>query len=124
MTEFYYDPDHDTNDHEPWSEMDIDDLKASAESGDSLKDAARFLCRSGALEDVKQKAAELGVRFCDAVEVIPWETQDETYGVSISHPGRTAQSYRVGTLIEAHREAQKLRRSFTELGRITHDERG
>jgi hypothetical protein len=65
MTEFYYDPDHDTNDNEPWSEMDIDDLKASAESGDSLRDAAIFLCRTGTLEEVAKKAAELGLIFRD-----------------------------------------------------------
>ena len=33
MTEFYYDPDHDTNDGTEWTHSDIDDLKAELEGG-------------------------------------------------------------------------------------------
>jgi hypothetical protein len=43
--------------------MDIADLKNHAEFGASLKETASFLCRAGSLEDVTQKAKELGLRF-------------------------------------------------------------
>jgi hypothetical protein len=63
MTEFYYDADRDTYDGCPWTETDIDDLRSSAESGSTFKEAATFLCRSGSVEDVAKKAAELGLHF-------------------------------------------------------------
>jgi hypothetical protein len=116
MNEFHYD--HGTDDSTPWSELDIEDLRASAESGDSLEDAATLLCRAGTLEEVKTKAQDLGLRFIDAVKVIPWEKEEYAYGVRVMHPGRTEQSYRVGSQADAHRAARKLRRSFTKLDKI------
>jgi hypothetical protein len=45
-----------------WTEMDIDDLKAAIEHGDSPEEAAEFLCRSGSIDDVARKARELGLK--------------------------------------------------------------
>ena len=42
-----------------WTDMDIDDQRASIEHG--LEEAAEFLCRSGSVDDVKRKAKELGL---------------------------------------------------------------
>ena len=60
---FYYSPDHDINDGNEWSEQDIADLKASLESGDTLEEAAGFLCRAGTVEEVRAKADELRLRY-------------------------------------------------------------
>ena len=40
-----------------WTEMDIEDLRASIEGGASIEDAAEFLCRSGTVDDVARKGA-------------------------------------------------------------------
>jgi hypothetical protein len=48
--------DPDINDGEPWSEMDIADLKNEVARGATLVEAARFLCRTGSLFDVAMKA--------------------------------------------------------------------
>ena len=53
----------DLNDFKDWSVMDIADLRNHAEFGASLKETASFLRRAGSLEDVTQKAKELGLRF-------------------------------------------------------------
>jgi hypothetical protein len=53
----------DLNDFKDWTVMDIADLRNHAEFGASLKETASFLCRAGSLEDVRQKAEELGLRF-------------------------------------------------------------
>ena len=45
-----------------WTEMDIDDLKAAIEHGDSPEEAAEFLCRSGSIDEVARKARELGLK--------------------------------------------------------------
>ncbi len=42
---------------QPWSELDIEDLKASIERGDSIEEIADFLCRD--VEEVSAKLAEL-----------------------------------------------------------------
>jgi hypothetical protein len=49
----------DANSGEPWSEMDIDDLKASLDYGNTYAQAASFLCRDEG--EVRQKAKELGL---------------------------------------------------------------
>jgi len=51
----------DRNDGKSWSEMDEPDLISSLERGDSIEEAAAFLCRSGTVEDVAAKALELGL---------------------------------------------------------------
>jgi hypothetical protein len=45
----------DIYDGEPWSEMDIEDLKGAVAYGSSLQETAEFLCRSGAPPDVAAK---------------------------------------------------------------------
>jgi hypothetical protein len=44
-----------------WTEMDIEDLKASIEHGRSVDEAAEFLCRAGNADDVARKCRELGL---------------------------------------------------------------
>jgi hypothetical protein len=44
----------DANQGEPWSEMDIKDLRASLDFGNTYADAARMLCRDE--DEVRQKA--------------------------------------------------------------------
>jgi hypothetical protein len=43
--DFYYDPDHDTNDGRAWTEDDIDDLRLVLANGGTIEDAAVLLCR-------------------------------------------------------------------------------
>jgi hypothetical protein len=62
---FYFDPDHDTNDRKPWSEMDKFDLRAAVESGNTPEEAAGFLCRSGTVEEVKRRADAMGLKWRD-----------------------------------------------------------
>jgi len=52
----------DRNDGKPWSAMDEADLILALERGDSIEEAAIFLCRSGTVEDVAAKALALGLR--------------------------------------------------------------
>jgi hypothetical protein len=42
----------DIYDRAPWTEMDIDDLKAEIEAGRSIEEAAEFLCRADSVDDV------------------------------------------------------------------------
>ena len=56
---FYYNPDHDTNDGNNWSAMDIEDLTNHLRSGGTVESAAQLLCREGTVEDVRRKAREL-----------------------------------------------------------------
>ena len=44
----------DANSGEPWSEMDIQDLRASLDFGNTIADAASMLCRDE--DEVRQKA--------------------------------------------------------------------
>jgi hypothetical protein len=53
----------DANDGKPWTEIDIEDLAAALRSGDTIEDAAEFLCRSGTIDDVRRKAEELGLSY-------------------------------------------------------------
>jgi hypothetical protein len=50
-------------DNEPWTEMDIAHLSAALGSGDTIEKAARFLLRSGTVDDVWRKADELGLSY-------------------------------------------------------------
>jgi hypothetical protein len=52
----------DGNDGKPWSEVDEADLISTIERGDSIEEAAIFLCRSGTTADVAAKAMALGLR--------------------------------------------------------------
>jgi len=53
----------DANDGEPWTDTDIEDLIEALKSGDTIEDAAEFLCRSGTIDEVRHKAEELGVAY-------------------------------------------------------------
>jgi hypothetical protein len=53
----------DANDGKEWSEMDVEDLIASADYGSTLEATAEYLCRSGTADEVAAKAKELGVTF-------------------------------------------------------------
>ena len=41
--------------------MDLDDLRAVIEDGGTIEEAAEFLCRSGTVGEVRDKARELGL---------------------------------------------------------------
>ena len=49
----------DANSGEPWSEMDITDLKDSVAYGDTIAETASFLCRDE--DEVREKMNELGL---------------------------------------------------------------
>jgi hypothetical protein len=49
----------DVNAGEPWSDMDVADLIASLDYGDTFAQAASFLCREE--DEVRQKARALGL---------------------------------------------------------------
>ena len=51
----------DINSGKAWSQLDLQDLKACSELGDSVADTALFLCRSK--EETRAKAEELGIRL-------------------------------------------------------------
>ena len=53
----------DIYDGTPWSADDIVDLRAAIEHGNTPEEAAGHLCRSGTVDDVKRKAAELGLTW-------------------------------------------------------------
>jgi len=50
-------------DDEPWTEMDSAHLRTALGSGDTIERAAKFLCRSGTVEEVRRKAEELGLSY-------------------------------------------------------------
>jgi hypothetical protein len=49
----------DANSGEPWSEMDVEDLRHSLDYGNTFAATARFLCRDE--DEVRQKARALGL---------------------------------------------------------------
>jgi hypothetical protein len=51
----------DIYDGEPWSEMDIRDLRLQLEQGNSIEEVAKYLCRAGTVDEVRYKAEELGL---------------------------------------------------------------
>ena len=51
----------DRNDGKEWSAMDVEDLALALKDGGSIEGAAYFLCRAGTIEDVRQKAKEIGL---------------------------------------------------------------
>ena len=53
----------DVYDGEPWTEMDIEDLTAALKHGSTIEDAAKHLCRTGTVNDVRRKAEELGLKY-------------------------------------------------------------
>lgn len=49
----------DANSGKPWSEMDITDLTHAIKHGDTIAQAASFLCRDE--DEVREKMKELGL---------------------------------------------------------------
>jgi hypothetical protein len=49
----------DANSSKRWSKMDVEDLRASLDFGNTIADAASMLCRDE--DEVRQKAKELGL---------------------------------------------------------------
>jgi hypothetical protein len=47
----------DNYDDAAWTEMDVEDLKAAIEQGDTIEDAAEFLCRSGSIDEGERCAS-------------------------------------------------------------------
>lgn len=45
----------------PWSDLALSDLRASLEQGDTVEQAATFLCRD--VDEVRAKAEELGTQY-------------------------------------------------------------
>ena len=68
----------DANDGNPWSEMDLWDLKNSLQYGDSIEEVAVFLCRSGTTDEVRRKADELGLKYRSGPLPPPWPTHKIT----------------------------------------------
>jgi hypothetical protein len=50
-------------DGDPWTGMDVRDLAAALASGSTIEDAAKHLCRSGTVDEVRRKAEELGLKY-------------------------------------------------------------
>jgi hypothetical protein len=55
------DQEQERDDGKEWSAADIEDLGLPLKVGGTIECAAFFLCRAGAVEDVRRKAKELGV---------------------------------------------------------------
>jgi hypothetical protein len=51
----------DIKDGQAWSATDIEDLALALKDGGTIEGAAYFLCRAGTIDDVRQKAKELGL---------------------------------------------------------------
>ena len=51
----------DRNDGKEWSAVDLEDLALALKDGGTVEGAAYFLCRGGTIEEVRQKAKELGL---------------------------------------------------------------
>ena len=54
-------PPMDIYDGAEWTEMDVDDLRPAIEHDRSIEEAVEFLCRSGTVDAVAQKARELAL---------------------------------------------------------------
>jgi hypothetical protein len=52
----------DIKDRKEWSAADIEDLILALKDGGTVEGAAFFLCRTGTIDEVRQKAEELGLR--------------------------------------------------------------
>jgi hypothetical protein len=51
----------DIKDGKEWSAADIEDLTLALKDGGTVEGAAFFLCRAGTIDEVRQKAEELGL---------------------------------------------------------------
>jgi len=64
----------DYDDGEPWTEVDVRDLKLSLQDDNTIEEAAIFLRRSGTVDDVRRKAEELGLS-CSRTSSVVLATQ-------------------------------------------------
>jgi len=55
------DQEQDWSDGKEWSAADVEDLSLALKDGGTVEGAAFFLCRDGSIEEVRQKARELGL---------------------------------------------------------------
>jgi hypothetical protein len=53
----------DIYDGDPWTGMDVRNLAAALAPGSTIEDAAKHLCRSGTVDEVRRKAEELGLKY-------------------------------------------------------------
>jgi len=53
----------DANDGKPWTETDVRQLMACLKRSDTIEEAAKHVCRSGTIEDVRHKAELLGLKY-------------------------------------------------------------
>ena len=51
----------DIKDGQAWSLADVEDLALALKDGGTVEGAAFFLCRAGTIDEVRQKAEELGL---------------------------------------------------------------
>jgi hypothetical protein len=56
----------DMNDGKAWDAGEIADLENSLAYGNTIEEAAVFLCRSGTIDDLRRKADELGLAYRSA----------------------------------------------------------
>jgi hypothetical protein len=52
----------DAHDGDPWSEMDIRDLTLAMKAGETVEEAASFLCRSGTVDGRSRQTRTLRLR--------------------------------------------------------------
>jgi len=63
MLRFTYSKTTDINDGKPWSAGDDAELANEVACGATPALAAALLCRAGSVDDVRQRAAELGLKW-------------------------------------------------------------
>jgi hypothetical protein len=50
----------DIYDGDPWTELDIEDLRAEIEHGRSIEEAAQFLCRADSIDECRAQGTRVG----------------------------------------------------------------
>jgi hypothetical protein len=92
------------NDGKAWDAGEIADLENSLAYGNTIEEAAVFLCRSGTIDDVRRKADELGLayRIAPLPPPVPtraitlYQIDAETWGVEFSFDDGSQQAVSVG----------------------------
>jgi len=95
------------NDGKAWDAGEIADLENSLAYGNTIEEAAVFLCRSGTIDDVRSKADELGLAYRSAAVPPPvptravtatrlYQIDAETWGVEFSFDDGSQQAVSVG----------------------------
>jgi hypothetical protein len=98
----------DMNDGKEWDAGEITDLENSLSYGNTIEEAAVFLCRSGTIDDVRSKADELGLAYRSAPLLPPpvptkaiaatrlYQVDTDTWGVEFDFDDGTTQAVSVG----------------------------